>query len=54
MRKIDIYNHIWPQSFYKRVAEVSSNFEGMNRRVKAIPMITDLNIRFKVMDKFDY
>lgn len=53
MQKIDIYNHIWPQSFYKKIAQVSANFEGMNRRVKAIPMITDLDVRFRVMDKFD-
>lgn len=53
MKKIDIYNHIWPQAFYKKVMEVSPNLTNMTKRVNAVPMITDLDIRFKVMDMFE-
>jgi len=52
MRKIDVYNHIWPMPFYKRVAELAPNMEDMNKRTTAVPMITDLDVRFKVMDRF--
>lgn len=55
MRKIDIYNHIWPAEFLARLEKVAHNFEGMNRRTRAIPMISDLDVRFRVMDSFgDY
>ena len=53
MKKIDIYNHIWPQAFYEKVMEISPNLSNMTKRVKAVPMITDLDVRFKVMDQFE-
>ena len=53
MKKIDIYNHIWPQTFYEKVMEISPNLTNMTKRVKAVPMITDLDVRFKVMDQFE-
>lgn len=53
MKKIDIYNHIWPQAFYEKVMEISPKLSNMTKRVKAVPMITDLDVRFKVMDLFE-
>ena len=53
MKKIDIYNHIWPQAFYEKVMQISPNLTNMTKRVKAVPMITDLDVRFKVMDQFE-
>jgi predicted TIM-barrel fold metal-dependent hydrolase len=53
MRKIDIFNHIWPEPFYKRVQEYTTTYTDMNRRVVEVPMITDLEVRFRVMDQFD-
>lgn len=53
MKKIDIYNHIWPQAFYDKVVELSPNASNMTKRVRAVPMITNLDVRFKVMDMFD-
>jgi aminocarboxymuconate-semialdehyde decarboxylase len=53
MKKIDIYNHIWPEAFHARLEKVARNFEGMNRRVRSIPMITDLETRFRVMDLYE-
>src|SRR5262249_49776088 len=53
MRKIDIFNHIWPQPFYERVQELTTTYTDMNRRVMEVPMITDLGVRFRVMDQFE-
>ena len=52
MRKIDVYNHIWPMPFYERVAKLAPSMEDMNKRTVAVPMITNLDVRFKVMDRF--
>jgi aminocarboxymuconate-semialdehyde decarboxylase len=53
MRKIDIYNHIWPQAFYERLQKYPAKLTDMNRRVAEVPMIMDLDVRFRIMDKFD-
>jgi uncharacterized protein len=53
MRKIDIFNHIWPQPFFRRVQELTTTYTDMNRRVVEVPMITDLGVRFRVMDQFE-
>jgi len=53
MKKIDIFNHIWPEAYYKKVQEVAPHLKDMGRRVKSVPMITELDERFRVMDLFD-
>lgn len=53
MRKIDAYNHIWPMPFYKRLQKLAPNMADMNKRTEAVPMMTDLEVRFRVMDLFD-
>ncbi len=53
MKKIDIFNHIWPDAYFKKVQEVAPHMKDMGRRVKSVPMITDLDERFRVMDLFD-
>ena len=53
MKKIDFYNHIWPETFYRRVQQLAPTLTDMNRRVAAVPMITDLEVRFRVMDMFE-
>lgn len=52
MKKIDIFNHIWPQKFYDKVQEVAPHLKDMGNRVRSVPMITDLDERFRVMDLF--
>lgn len=52
MKKIDIFNHIWTPEFYKKVQEVAPHLKDMGNRVKSVPMITDLDERFRVMDLF--
>ncbi len=52
MKKIDIYNHIFPVRFYDRMMEVAAKYGDMGKRVRSIPILTDLDIRFRVMDSF--
>lgn len=53
MKKIDIFNHIWPQPYYKKLLSITGPTTGITMRSEKVPMITDLDERFKVMDMFD-
>jgi predicted TIM-barrel fold metal-dependent hydrolase len=55
MKKIDIFNHIFPKSFYDKMVKTVSDGAHMQKRVRNIPSIVDLDERFRMMDKFkDY
>jgi aminocarboxymuconate-semialdehyde decarboxylase len=53
MKKIDIFNHIWPTRFYDKLREVTGAMTDITRRSEAVPMMTELDERFRVMDRFD-
>jgi predicted TIM-barrel fold metal-dependent hydrolase len=53
MKKIDIFNHIWPNRFYDKLREVTGKMTDITRRSEAVPMMTDLDERFRIMDRFD-
>ncbi|MDE2166992.1 MAG: amidohydrolase [Alphaproteobacteria bacterium] len=53
MLKIDIFNHIFPVKFYDRMLTVAGHLKDMGKRVRQIPMMVDLDERFRVMDRFD-
>jgi aminocarboxymuconate-semialdehyde decarboxylase len=53
MLKVDAYNHIMPIGFFNRLKEVSPNPSNMQSRVRQVPMMTDLDERFRIMDSFD-
>jgi len=52
MLKIDVFNHIWPKPFFERLQQVVPHFKDMGKRVTSVPMLMDLDIRFRVMDRF--
>lgn len=52
MKKIDIFNHIWPNRFYAKLREVTGKMTDITRRSEAVPMMTDLGERFRIMDRF--
>ena len=53
--KIDIFNHIFPKSYYDKMLAIAPNAKDMNKRVRNIPSIVDLDERFRIMDRFgDY
>ena len=50
--KIDLFCHLFPKSFYDRMLTVSGKSAHMQKRVRGIPCIVDLDVRFRVMDRF--
>ena len=53
--KIDIFPHIFPVPFFERMAKVAGKAENMVKRTSEIPVLTDLNERFRIMDRYpDY
>ena len=52
MRKIDIFNHIYPAAYYARLMQVAPNYKDIGKRMRNIPMLADLDERFRVMDTF--
>jgi uncharacterized protein len=53
MRKIDVFTHIWPKAFHEALLKTTGQMKDMHRRSEAVPMMTNLDVRFKVMDSFD-
>src|SRR5206468_9211121 len=52
MRKIDVFNHIYPAPFYERFMKVAPTYKDIGKRMRNIPMLVDLDVRFRVMDRF--
>jgi predicted TIM-barrel fold metal-dependent hydrolase len=53
--KLDIFNHIFPKKFYDRMVSVMPNGTDINRRIREVPSLVDLDARFRIMDRFaDY
>src|SRR5437870_9924071 len=48
--KIDIFCHIFPEKFYQRMLTISERGSSMQKRIREIPSIVDLNLRFRQMD----
>jgi predicted TIM-barrel fold metal-dependent hydrolase len=53
MRKIDIFTHIMPTPYHTRLMAVAPNFADVGKRMRNVPMLIDLDLRFRVMDGFD-
>ena len=51
--KLDIFNHIFPKIFFDKMMEVAPAHKDMGKRVRGIPVLYDLEERFRVMDQFD-
>ena len=50
--KIDIFNHILPKPYFARLMEAAPNHADMGKRVRNIPVLVDLDLRFRMMDQF--
>jgi len=53
MKKIDIFNHLFPKNFFDKMIEVAPNQKDIGKRVRSVPVIVDLEKRFRVMDQFE-
>jgi aminocarboxymuconate-semialdehyde decarboxylase len=51
--KIDIFPHIFPKGFYDRMLSISGKAAHMQKRVRDIPVLVDLDLRFRIMDRYD-
>ncbi len=52
MKKIDVFTHIWPKPFHEALIAHVGETTDITRRSEAVPMMTDLDRRFEVMDMF--
>jgi predicted TIM-barrel fold metal-dependent hydrolase len=53
--KIDIFNHILPEPFFAEFLRIAGGLKDMGKRSRNIPIMWDLDARFRVMDEFgDY
>lgn len=52
MKKIDVFNHIWPRKFYDALVRVTGPMTDITMRSEKVPMMTNLDRRFEVMDMF--
>ncbi len=50
--KIDVYTHIFPQKYFDRMLEVMPEHKDIGKRVRGVPMLYDIDERFRVMDEF--
>ncbi|MBI4463193.1 MAG: amidohydrolase, partial [Acidobacteria bacterium] len=50
--KIDIFPHIFPRAFYERMLNTSGGAGYIQKRVRNVPALVDLDIRFRIMDQF--
>ena len=53
MHKIDLFNHIFPAKFFDRMLAVAGHLKDMGKRTRQVPMLFDLDERFRVMDRFE-
>ena len=50
--KIDIFNHVFPKAFFDRYVKTGGAGKDIGRRMANVPVIVDLDYRFRVMDEF--
>lgn len=53
MKKIDVFNHIWPKAYYDALRTVTGTMTDITRRSEKVPMMVNLDERFRVMDLFE-
>jgi predicted TIM-barrel fold metal-dependent hydrolase len=53
VRKIDVFTHILPEGYVSRMREVAPDVKDQGKRVRGVPMLVDLDVRFRVMDLFE-
>jgi predicted TIM-barrel fold metal-dependent hydrolase len=53
MLKIDVFPHILPRPYFDRLMDAAPSGGLMVKRVRNIPVLTDLEKRFEIMDRHD-
>ncbi|MDX1436233.1 MAG: amidohydrolase family protein, partial [Anaerolineales bacterium] len=52
MLKIDVYNHIFPRKYFDRMVEVMPHHKDIGKRVRGVPVLMDLDLRFAMLEEF--
>jgi predicted TIM-barrel fold metal-dependent hydrolase len=52
MRKLDAFNHFYPERYFTRMLEVAPSHKDMGKRTRSVPLLHDLDGRLRVMDRF--
>ena len=53
--KIDVFCHILPPAYYERMVSISGRSAHLQKRIREIPVMVDLDLRLRMMDQFgDY
>ena len=50
--KIDIFPHIFPRPFHDKMLTLSEHVGYMQKRVREVPVMIDLDLRLRIMDQF--
>jgi len=53
MRKLDVFNHFFPDRYFKKMMDLAPTHKDMGKRIRNVPLLHDLEARFRVMDEFD-
>jgi predicted TIM-barrel fold metal-dependent hydrolase len=53
VRKIDIFTHICPPAYFDRMQAAAPHFKDIGKRMRNVPMLVDLDERFRVIDRFE-
>src|SRR5438876_9328055 len=51
--KIDVFPHILPRRFFDRMLEIAGGNLYMQKRMRAIPVLVDLEERFRIMERYE-
>jgi predicted TIM-barrel fold metal-dependent hydrolase len=53
--KIDVFPHIFPKPYFERMVKLSQGQSYMQKRTRGVPVLVDLDQRFRIMDRYaDY
>lgn len=53
MRKLDVFNHIYPKPYFELMMRVAPDYKDIGKRMRGVPMLYDLDVRFRVMDRYE-
>jgi len=52
MQKIDVFNHLLPKPYFDRIQEIRPNFKDIGKRVRNVPVLSDIDLRMEQMQEF--
>lgn len=51
--KIEIFPHILPKPYFDKMLSLSQNSAYMQKRFRDVPVLYDLDIRFRIMEQYE-